>query len=184
MIRLLGNWRAFHMGASRASILISRQKAFRSGTPSSPTVLWLQAQFPWTCNKSAAKTGKAKKRERLVILGMLINIHELLSLLPFSKLRHCCQLFHRSLSRPLSKNIAEPPSAISLSFLSVWLYIGILLKDADWTESCPANDPGYQVLQVSLAFIPSTVFATRETCSTSTVSPIMCSQPRNILNDT
>ena len=42
------------------------------------------------------------------------------------------------------------------------------LKDADWTESCPAKDPGYQVLQVSLAFVPSPVFAVRETCCKST----------------
>ena len=27
------------------------------------------------------------------------------------------------------------------------------------------NDPGYRVLQVSLAFIPSPIFAARETCS-------------------
>ena len=31
------------------------------------------------------KREKVKMRERLVILGMLINIHELSSLLPFSK---------------------------------------------------------------------------------------------------
>ena len=36
----------------------------------------------WTCNKSLSwqKLEKEKKRERLVILGMLINIHELSSL--------------------------------------------------------------------------------------------------------
>ena len=38
-----------------------------------------------------------------------------------------------------------------------------------FVESCPANDPGCQVLQVSLAFIPSPVFAARETCSKSSL---------------
>ena len=107
---------------------------------------------------SRGKREKKKMRERLVKLGMLINIHELSSLLPFSKWQGCCQLYHRSLSRPLSKNIAEPCSVVPFSFLSIWLDIGFLLKDADWTESCPANDPGYQVLQVSLAFFPSPFF--------------------------
>ena len=61
----------------------------------------------------AEKTGEGKKRKRLVILGMLINIHE--------------------------------------------------------QSSLASIDPGCQVLQVSLAFIPSPVFAARETCSKSTV---------------
>ena len=132
----------------------------------SPESLWNKYQYRsaysnyWTCNKSLSrqKREKEKKRERLVILGMLINIHEISSLLPFSKWQGCCQLSHRSLSRPLSKSIAEPRSVVPLSFLSIWLDIGFLLKDADWTESCPANDPGYQVLQVSLAFFPSPFF--------------------------
>ena len=34
----------------------------------------------------AAKTGERKKRERLVILGMLINIHELSSLASIFKM--------------------------------------------------------------------------------------------------
>ena len=42
----------------------------------------------WTCNKSLSrqKREKNKKRERLVILGMLINIHELLSLASIFKM--------------------------------------------------------------------------------------------------
>ena len=42
----------------------------------------------WTCYKSLSRKTleKEKKRERLVILGMLINIHEQSSLLPFSKM--------------------------------------------------------------------------------------------------
>ena len=67
----------------------------------------------------AEKTGEGKKRERLVILGMLINIHELSSLASIFKCRGSCQLLHRCLSRPLSKNIAEPSSVVSLYFLSI-----------------------------------------------------------------
>ena len=42
----------------------------------------------WTCNKSLSrqKLEKEKKRERLVILGMLINIHELSSLASILKI--------------------------------------------------------------------------------------------------
>ena len=42
----------------------------------------------WTCYKSLSrkKTGEGKKRERLVILGMLINIHELSSLASIFKM--------------------------------------------------------------------------------------------------
>ena len=42
----------------------------------------------WTCNKSLSrqKWEKEKKRERLVILGMLINIHELSSIASILKI--------------------------------------------------------------------------------------------------
>ena len=47
----------------------------------------IQRKF-WTCYKSLSrkKTGEGKKRERLVILGMLINIHELSSLASIFKM--------------------------------------------------------------------------------------------------
>ena len=53
--------------------------------------------------------------------------------------------------------------ALSKHMIGYWFFV----KDADWTESCPANDPGYQVLQVSLTFNSSSVSAARETCSKS-----------------
>ena len=41
----------------------------------------IMADVYWTCNKSLSRKNiEGKKRERLVIIGMLINIHELLSL--------------------------------------------------------------------------------------------------------
>ena len=68
----------------------------------------------------AEKQEKEKKRERLVILGMLINIHDQSSLASiFKNYGVIVNCFIEALSLPLSKNIAEPRSVVSFSFLSI-----------------------------------------------------------------
>ena len=124
----------------------------------------------WTCYKSLSwqKREKEKKRERLVILGMLINIHELSSLASILIITALLS----TVSSKLESAIVKEHRRVSLCCIIVlskhMIGYWFLLKDADWTESCPANDTVYQVLQVSLAFIPSLVFAARETCCKST----------------
>ena len=116
----------------------------------------------------AEKTGDGKKRERLVILGMLINIHELSSSASIFKMKG---LLSTVLSK-LELAIVKEHRRASLCCKHMIGYC-FLEKDSNWTESCLASDPGYEVLQVSLAFIPTLVFATRETCSKSILAKIL-----------
>ena len=123
-----------------------------------------------TCNKSLSRQKRQteKKRERLVIPGMLINIHELLSLDSIFKMTGLLSTVSSQLESAIVKGHRRASlcciTVLSNNMIRYWFFV----KDADWTDSCPANDPGYQVLQVSLAFIPSLVFVARETCNKST----------------
>ena len=69
----------------------------------------------------AEETGRGKTRERLVILGMLINIYELSSLASIFKMTGLLSTVSSKLGvcHCQKKNIAEPRSVVSLSFLSI-----------------------------------------------------------------
>ena len=118
----------------------------------------------------AEKEQKEKMRERPVILGILINIHELSSLASIFKMTGLLSTFSLKLELAIVKEHSRASLCciivLSEDMIGYWFFFvkGCRLN---WTESCPANDPGYQGLQVSLAFIPSPIFATRETCSNS-----------------
>ena len=76
----------------------------------------------WTCNKSLSgqQREKNKKRERLVILGMLINIHELLGLPSIFKMTGSLSTVSPKLEWAIVKeHRAEPCSVVSLFFLSI-----------------------------------------------------------------
>ena len=80
------------------------------------------AFLSWTCNKSISpqQREKNKKRERLVLLGMLINIHELLSLASIFKMTGSLSTVSSKLEWAIVKeHRAEPRSVVSLSFLSI-----------------------------------------------------------------
>ena len=99
---------------------------------------------------------------------MLINIHELSSLAFILIITGLLS----TVSSKLESAIVKEHRRVSLCCIIVlskhmigyWFFVK---GYADWTESCPAKDPVYQVLQVSLAFFPSPVFAARETCCKS-----------------
>ena len=84
--------------------------------------------FNSTCYKSLSrkKKEKEKKRERLVILGMLINIHELSSLASIFKMTGLLSTVPSKLELVIVKEHRRARSVISLYFLSVWLDIGFL----------------------------------------------------------
>ena len=91
------------------------------------------------------------------------------ALLPFSKLTGLLSTVSSKLESAIVKGHRRDSLCciilLSKHMIGYWFFV----RDADLTESCPANDPGCQVLQVSLAFIPSPVFAARETCSKSSM---------------
>ena len=114
---------------------------------------------------------------------MLINIHELLSLASIFKNDGLLSTVSSKLESAI---VNHCPTVVvncciivlSKHMIGYWFFV----KDADWTESCPVNDPGCQVLQFSLAFIPSPVFAARETCSKS-IMLLTLATSRNYFHD-
>ena len=104
------------------------------------------------------KQGKEKNRERLVILCMLIKIHQLSILAPIFKMMGLLSTVSSKLESAIVKEHRRASLCRIIVLSKYMIGYWILVKDADWTESCPANDPGYQVLQVFLGFFPSPVF--------------------------
>ena len=89
---------------------------------------------------------------------MLINIHELSSLASIFKMTGLLSTVSSKLESVMVKDHRRAPLCCIIVHSEHMFGYWFLKKDADWTESCPANDPGYQILQVSLAFIPSPIF--------------------------
>ena len=62
------------------------------------------------------------------------------------------------------KNITQPRSVVSLSFEAYdWIFVICKrMKDANWTDFCPANDPGCQIYYMSLSLLFLLPFLPRE----------------------
>ena len=68
---------------------------------------------------SHRRTGEGNKRERLVILGILIDIHELLSLASIFKMMGLLSTVSLKLESAIIKEHCRPHSVVSLYFLSI-----------------------------------------------------------------
>ena len=83
----------------------------------------------WTCNKSLSrqKREKEKKRERLVILGMLIDIHEPSSIASILKLKWLLSTFSSKLESAIVKEHRRASLCciivLSKHMIGYWLFV-------------------------------------------------------------
>ena len=125
---------------------------------------------PWTCYKSLSrqKREKEKKRERLVILGMLINIHELSSLASILIITGLLS----TVSSKLESAIVKEHRRVSLCCIIVlskhmigyWFFVKECRLDRILSSQGPSLP---SITSLSLSFFPSPVFAAREACCKS-----------------
>ena len=122
----------------------------------------------------AEKTGEGKN-ERLVILGMLINIHELSSLASIFKMMGLLSTVSSKLSSKLESAIVKEHRRASLyctivlskHMIGYWFFV----KGCRLDTILSSQRPRLPSITSLSRFVPSLVFAARETSSKSTLTP-------------